>query len=63
MITITTPDGQRFTYYDANEASIFVRGFMAALECYGVWKDGEQLIGVNQTNIYDIAKNLNKQLE
>jgi len=40
----------------------FVRGFLAALDTYAIWKDGMQVIGCLNEPLKDIRENAIKEL-
>lgn len=40
----------------------FIKGVIAAVECYGVWKDGIQTIGILEIPIKDEIEEIKKDL-
>ena len=60
--TIQTPDGFLVTCRTPDEANAFVDGFCAALNYYGIYKDGQQVIGCMETPIREIKARMKAQL-
>jgi hypothetical protein len=62
MITIKTPDGVPYCFTTREAATDFVTGFVAALQCFGIYRNGEQVIGCMEEPISGYRREMIAQL-
>lgn len=60
---IECPDGNVAVVNTHREGLLYVKGFIAALECYGIWRDGVQVIGCMETPVKEVKEIMRKQLK
>ncbi len=60
-LVIITPDQSRFEFETKREQEEFASGFIAALNCFGIWKDGQQVIGCMETPISKYKRDMIEQ--
>lgn len=60
---VELPDKQKFKFKTMEQAQACLYGFMGALRCFGIWKDGTQTIGCMNKPIEDIENDLFIQVE
>ncbi len=48
--------------YGENKSEDFIKGVIAGVEAFAIWKNGTQYVGVLHKPLYDVLRDIKRQL-